>query len=217
MTFDKLDVREVSVAKLDPNPWNPNRMDDRTMEATRESIAKHGFIAPVTVREHPDRKGRFQIIDGEHRWKVAQEMKAAAVPVVVIAASDVEAKKLTIILNETRGQADTAELGMLLAEIRPELGDELGVGLRWTESELDSILAVAQDDWSSFDPDGLNDTPPADGDFTTLQIRVPDDFLPLWEQAHEAIGEDADLDPDRRVANGQVVMRVVRSFLGEKG
>lgn len=216
LDIGKLDSRLIPHAKLHPNPWNPNRMDERTLAAERESIATFGFVDPVTVRPHPDKKGHFQIIDGEHRWKVLGEAKPKPeVPCIVLDLPDTTARKLTIVLNETRGQADTALLSSLLGELKDELGDDLGVGLRWSEKELDSILAVSDDDWSNFDPDGLNDDPPADGEFTTLQVRVPTDFLPVFEQAQEAVAEDAELDPDKRVANGQVVMRAVRALLGD--
>jgi len=218
LDIGKLDTREIPHAKLHPNPWNPNRMDERTLQAERESIATFGFVDPVTVRPHPDKKGHFQIIDGEHRWKVLGEAKPKpAVPCVVLDLSDTTARKLTIVLNETRGQADTALLSSLLGELKDDLGEDLGVGLRWSDGELNSILAVADDDWDGYNPGGLDEKPPADGDFTTLQVRVPDDFLPLWEQAHEAITDEAEVDPDKRVANGQVVMRAVRTFLGDKG
>lgn len=216
LDIGELDSRLIPHAKLHPNPWNPNRMDERTLTAERESIATFGFVVPVTVRPHPDKKGHFQIIDGEHRWKVLGEAKPKPdVPCIVLDISDTTARKLTIVLNETRGQADTALLSSLLGELKEELGDDLGVGLRWSEGELDSILAVADDDWDGYSPDGLDDKPPADGDFTTLQVRVPNDFLPVWEQAQEAVAEDAELDPDKRVANGQVAMRAIRTLLGE--
>jgi ParB/RepB/Spo0J family partition protein len=212
----ELDNRSVATDKLHPNPWNPNRMDDRTLQAERESIATFGFVDPITVRPLKGQRGHFQIIDGEHRWKCASEEGRKKVPCVVLDLGDTAAKKLTIVLNETRGQADTALLSTLLVELKEELGEDLGTGLRWSEKELDSILSVADDDWSKFDPDGLDDDPPNQGEFTTLQVRVPNDFLPVWEQAVDQVkDEGAELDPDKRVANGQVLMRSIRSALGE--
>lgn len=214
----ELETKAVDPKKLHPNPWNPNRMDERTLQAERESIATFGFIDPITVRPHPDKRkrGHFQIIDGEHRWKIATEEKRKAVPCVVLDLSDTAARKLTIVLNETRGEADTALLSTLLGELKDELGDELGVGLRWSEKELDSILAVADDDWAGMSREGLDEDPPPDDAFTTLQARVPNDFLPVLAQLAEQLeDEGVELDPDKRVANGQVVMRAVRGFLGE--
>lgn len=210
----QLETKAVDPKKLHPNPWNPNKMDDATLQAERESIATFGFIDPITVRPVPGKRGHFQIIDGEHRWKVATEDGLAKVPVVVLQLDDTAAKKLTIVLNETRGQADTVLLSSLLGELQSELGEDLGLGLRWNERELESILAVGEDDWEDYNPEGLQQVSFSTWDGFSMQVRAPEGFEQVWERAKEKAAAEAELDAsDTRVANGQVVMAAVKAFL----
>lgn len=148
---EQLEVIEVAANSIHPNPWNPNVMDDRTFEAERESIRTYGFIDPVTVRPHPEIDGEWQIVDGEQRWRAAIEEGAETVAVIPRELSDAAAKKLTIIMNETRGEADVALLGKLLGELREEVGEEdVLTGLALSERELAQLSEIGAADWDSF-------------------------------------------------------------------
>lgn len=105
----------VSPDKLKPNPWNPNSMTKEVMDAEKASIKKFGFVDPITVRESG--KG-YEVIDGEHRWRAAKELKLKEVPVINMGiVKDEVAKQLTIVLNETRGKAKAKELAQLIQEL----------------------------------------------------------------------------------------------------
>lgn len=152
------------VSAIHPNPWNPNRMPPRVMEAERESIRAYGFIDPITVREHPRIDGEYEVIDGEHRWRAAQEEGYAELPLIVIPdLSDAAAKKLTVILNETRGEADVVLLGRLLADLGRDLpDDELRLGLPYSVAELAQLREIGDGDWAEFETGGDGGQPPVD-------------------------------------------------------
>src|SRR5687767_1417287 len=62
------------IGDFEPNAWNPNRMDDFMLGKLARAIRKDGFFMPVLVR--PAKEGsaaKWEIVDGEHRWKVALE------------------------------------------------------------------------------------------------------------------------------------------------
>jgi ParB-like chromosome segregation protein Spo0J len=192
-------------------------MDERTLEAERQSIKTYGFIDPITVRPHPEVEGGFQIIDGEHRWRVAQEQEIESVPLIVLDLGDTAARKLTIILNETRGKPDDVLLGTLLAEIAAE-DDDLANGLRYDETELAHLLSLADADWSRFDADPDANISPDDDDpddqWRTISARVPIDFMETWESAVERVkAEREGLHSDEKVAAGQVIEMLVASYL----
>src|SRR6478752_5191608 len=80
----------VDIDLIEPNPWNPNVMDPDMYGKAIESIHEFGFVDPVTVRRivgsssfnvAKASKGeeawldvvRYQIIDGEHRWKAGKD------------------------------------------------------------------------------------------------------------------------------------------------
>ena len=157
-----LEIEHLKIAQVEANPWNPNKQNDRQYQAEIQSIQDNGFIAPILVRKTG---ATYQIIDGEHRWKALNEIierglegkwnlpeltKAKEIPAIVLEVSDAQAKKLTIIMNETRGQADLSALGLLLAEIAPDLGDALGIGLPYSEPQMAELMAIADFNWDDY-------------------------------------------------------------------
>lgn len=139
--------RGVKVAKsqLLPNPWNPNKTSKRQQEAIAESLNLYGQVLEILVRPSKQQPGKYEILDGEHRY---QELNDSIFVNVIHDLSDGDAKKLTIVLNETRGQADKLELSQLLAEIEEELGDDAIAALPYDLDEYEELLKLAQDDWS---------------------------------------------------------------------
>lgn len=133
-----IEIVHLPVDALDANSWNPNVQTDRVMQAARESIQTFGMIDPVLVRV----KGhRWEIIDGEHRWRVCQERGDETVPAIVVKAGDAEARKLTIILNDIKGRHDPDLLGALLTDLRLELDpDEFALALPYDDDELTRLL-----------------------------------------------------------------------------
>jgi ParB-like chromosome segregation protein Spo0J len=184
-------------SRIHPNPWNPNRMDAATLRAERESVAAFGFVDPLTVREHPTRKAtkagpHYQLIDGEHRLKIGVEAGLPQLPLVVCDLDDIAARKLTVILNETRGSADPLRLSALLRDLRSELGDRLGDALRYSRDELDRLISFTAPDWRDAFADYDLDAPPEKAPASTflLSCRLPLDFRPVIADAAELVGEE---------------------------
>lgn len=99
---------------IDPNPWNPNKMDDEMLRKEIASIEEFGFVDPMTVR----RVGhRYQIIDGEHRWIAAGRINYGALPCIVLDVTDEVAEQLTIVLNDLRGKPNEEKLAALVRDL----------------------------------------------------------------------------------------------------
>ena len=100
--------RELPIYKVEPNPEQPRReFDEVELQALADSIAVHGVIQPLTVREMPN--GYYQIIAGEHRWRAARIAGLTDVPVVVIEADDRKAMELALIENLQRQDLNVVE------------------------------------------------------------------------------------------------------------
>lgn len=141
MKKEELKVHDWDIDQIYPNSWNPNMTSKRVDEAIRESIGTYGMVDPITCRRHPELDEALQIIDGEHRLEACKEMGYKTVPVVVLDINDANAKKLTIIANETRGRAEPNSLAQLLDDISKELDlDELGLGLPFSQKEIEEML-----------------------------------------------------------------------------
>ena len=133
-------VREIPLALLDPNPWNPNRMGPANYARLKRELAR-GFLAPLLVRP---RGGRFEIVDGEHRFRLAGELGYSAVPCVVADLSDSDARVKTLQMNGLRGENDPDLLGRLLRDLRARLDSaRLAAVLPWSADEIEALAALA--------------------------------------------------------------------------
>ena len=73
----------VPIYKLKPNNYNPNVVTKENLELLTQSILTNGWTLPIVVK--PD----YTIIDGFHRWTVAQREPlknklSGMVPVVIV-------------------------------------------------------------------------------------------------------------------------------------
>lgn len=96
-----LEIEYVPLLSLQPNSYNPNRHDVQSFNLLIKSICLFGFTQPIVVR-----KGTNEIIDGEHRWRVASILDIEEVPVTFIELTDEEMRLATIIHNKARGKED---------------------------------------------------------------------------------------------------------------
>ncbi len=139
----------ISISNILPNNWNPNEMDEQTYKAEKESLERYGVIAPIIVRP---KENKYEIVDGEHRHKVCEELGYTDIPCVIIKnLSDEDAKKLTIILNETKGTNDKIELGKLLKDLKTSFGDDLKTGLPLSDNDITELIELGNANWDEYD------------------------------------------------------------------
>ena len=109
-------AKVVPIEQIVPNSYNPNKQTDFIYQKEKESIKKHGFIDPLLVRRVTG--GKYEIIDGEHRWKAAKELEYKELKVEDIGEiDDFDAMTLTLVMNNTRGQDDVLQRAKLLQDI----------------------------------------------------------------------------------------------------
>ena len=73
----------LPIHKVEPNPHQPRKdFDEEELQALSDSIAQHGVMQPLTVRETAG--GYYQIIAGERRWRAARLAGLKDIPAVVI-------------------------------------------------------------------------------------------------------------------------------------
>lgn len=102
--------RQVAVDRLSPNPFQPRRtFDEGEIQSLAASIAQHGLLQPVIVRQAPNSPGSFQIVAGERRWRAAQMAKLHEIPVVIKELTDQESLEVAIVENIQRQDLNPVE------------------------------------------------------------------------------------------------------------
>ena len=105
---DSTPYRLLPIQKVENNQNQPRKdFDEVELQSLADSIALHGILQPLTVRELPS--GYFQIIAGERRWRAARIAGLKEVPAVVIEADDKKAMELALIENLQRQDLNPVE------------------------------------------------------------------------------------------------------------
>lgn len=117
-------VIRVAIDLLEPNAWNPQKMDDTEFELLVSNIREVGFIDPVAVCPLPG--GRYRIVNGEHRWRAAKVLGMKEIPVVVLEDWEEDLQKAqTVKLNILRGKLDPVKFSKLFDSMAAKHGEEL--------------------------------------------------------------------------------------------
>lgn len=99
--------REVSVALIEPNPFQPRKeFADEALADLVESIRAEGLLQPIIVRPVGD---RFQLIAGERRWRAFQKLAIKTIPARVMTSSDASSASLALIENLQRADLNPIE------------------------------------------------------------------------------------------------------------
>lgn len=144
--------------QVEPNPWNPNEMEDMVTATLTRVLEHYGLFGGIPVRQLTDRRGqpiaRYQIIDGEQRYQRLVAAGDALIPVTPIPnLTEDDARTLTLTLNNLRGEHDIVKLAAVFAAIQdPSLltryagytPEYLSHFVFSPEVDLDSLLAAAE-------------------------------------------------------------------------
>lgn len=144
-------MQDIPVRHLEPNPWNANRMPEDLYQALKAHMNQGGKVDPLIVTRKPvppvtpPPPYGYLIVDGEHRWRIAKELRWETIACEVIECTEDEAKREGYQRNKLRGTMDIyreAELfGSLLSSLgtQQKVAEYLGVSQQLVASRL-SIL-----------------------------------------------------------------------------
>lgn len=98
----------IPVAQIAANPRQPRRaFNEASLQELRESIAARGVLQPILIR--PIASGRYEIVAGERRWRVAQSLGFHDIPAIVRELNDSEALEIGIVENVQRADLNAIE------------------------------------------------------------------------------------------------------------
>lgn len=179
-------IKVVPIDKVVPNTWNPKEKNHKKLADIMRSIEMYGFKQPVQVRQHPNLKGSYEIIDGEQRWTALQNLGASQVAIYdngVV--SDEDAQNETL-WWQVQVPFDEIPLAKLVASL-----DELNLELPYTEDELKTFKEMAGFDFANYEKERPEDE--EDDGFKTVLVKVTE---PQYNIIMQALDKAIQLDPD---------------------
>src|SRR6187401_471378 len=110
---------EVASDRLDPNPLQPRTVIDPVrLGELAASIQQSGMVQPILVRRAGQ---RYQIIAGERRWRAAQQLGLATVPVTIRDVPDDRLLELALVENIQRAELSPLEEALAFQKLQEEL------------------------------------------------------------------------------------------------
>lgn len=96
--------------------------DERELEELSASMKAHGFNRawPLLVRRSSAEPGKLELVAGERRWRTAQMLGIAEVPVIVQEMSDQEMFELQLVENMRRASLTPIEEAQAFERLRTE-------------------------------------------------------------------------------------------------
>jgi ParB family chromosome partitioning protein len=108
-------IRQIPVERIRPNPHQPRKtFDPQTLLELQASIAEHGVLVPILVRERGD---GYELIAGERRWRACAALQRATIPAIVRVSDDRESLEVAIIENLQRENLNALEEAAGIAEL----------------------------------------------------------------------------------------------------
>ena len=200
------ELLEIEVGKLQPNPWNPNRMSEEMYHKLKAYIKREGLVEPIVVR--PKGEG-YEILGGFHRWKIARELGYETVPCAMVDVDDRRAKILSINLNEMKGQSVSALLSELVHDLSQELTlEDLESQLPYSEADLKDALEIMKI------PDGLEAY--LDAEIEKAERERPH-ILSFVVEDVETVEKAIEVASQRNggLTRGKSLVEIARAYVGE--
>ncbi|MCD1622750.1 ParB/RepB/Spo0J family partition protein [Citromicrobium bathyomarinum] len=115
-------LASIPVARIEPLPGQPRQIfDDDALDDLARSIAQRGVIQPVIVRPL-ERKGRYQLVAGERRWRAAQRAKLHEIPAIIRDLDQREVMAIALIENIQREDLNPIEEARAYQHLADEEG-----------------------------------------------------------------------------------------------
>lgn len=153
----------VPINKIKLNNYNPKKdyMDtkegEKMYDQIKKSIKINGQIGAILVRELDN--GNYEIVNGQHRFLVAQELKAKEIEIKNLGKISREnAIKKAIMTNETRIPVDQLELAELLKDLaKNESLQKLADELPYSFDQIKEKIDLLSFNWVKPDKEEKND------------------------------------------------------------
>jgi ParB family chromosome partitioning protein len=121
------DLRQIKLVEIIPDPDQPRRnFDEEALQEMAQSVAEHGVIQPIIVTPS---NGKYMIVAGERRYRVATIAGLEKIPALVRTLSDQHKLELSLIENLQRRDLNVLETATAYLKLRDQFNlslEEIG-------------------------------------------------------------------------------------------
>lgn len=113
-------VSDILITDIDPNPEQPRRaFSEEALKELADSIRELGVLQPILVQQ---KKGRYQIIAGERRFRAARLAGHQRIPCIVRDFSEEEKMEAALIENLQREDLNPMEEAQAVRSLMDKCG-----------------------------------------------------------------------------------------------
>lgn len=142
-------VVDLGLALLRQAPWNPNVMDSTMRRYLQKSIARFGILGNLVVRPLID--GAYEVLSGNQRLILLQEMGFSTIPCVVVDLDDAQARLLSQAMNHIQGKDDLGLRAELVREILKDIPEAEVLDLMPESTDsLKALVSLGQEDIANY-------------------------------------------------------------------
>jgi ParB family chromosome partitioning protein len=140
-TYEKNKLYDLDITGVRPDPEQPRKyFDEQALADLTASIASHGVLQPILVREGVD--GVFVIVSGERRYQATRNAALATIPVILTDGEPAEISIIENLLRENLTAIEEAEAVERLRAVHDYGLADLTAILGKPVSTLSEILAL---------------------------------------------------------------------------
>ena len=100
----------MRIADIEPRSDQPRKdFDQQQLQSLADSIAEHGVLQPIIVRENVNAPGTYEIIAGERRWRASKMAGLTMIPAVIVTGDDMKVAQVSLIENLQRQDLNPVE------------------------------------------------------------------------------------------------------------
>ena len=191
--FDPSKISKVNIDLVIPNTWNPKEKDTKEFKKVKESIFNKGLRGFIAVRNHPEKEGHYEIIDGEQRHTASKELGYEEVHIYNEGnVDDKEAKELTIWWQQQVPFEQIQEAYLITDMLKEYQIDN--IELPYTEAEIKTFENLAKFSFEDYNQENPNDD---EKDRNTLKISLMQEQYEIVMKAIKSVQQENDCNEAR--------------------
>lgn len=116
-------IKTLKISDIEPRKNQPRKtFDEEGLQMLADSIAIHGVLQPIIVRENHAFPGTYEIIAGERRWRAAKMAGNTEIPVIVVDGNDLKIAQISLVENVQRENLNAVEEALAYSALIESFG-----------------------------------------------------------------------------------------------